>query len=197
VLKRIACCAVAVAAAVASAAVPASEVQARTRTTATVYRAFSYHGLIVPDVRVESGYCWTTSNVTPRGDAWRCFVGNFIYDPCFSSALAFGVVVCPTPWNDGGTEIRLAKPLPRRQTRYVTPSLKLLPWAIQTETGADCVLSSGAANVVRGKRLNYTCGTNVGLWGVPNRASQPWTILSASVNATVLSHRVAILHAWM
>jgi hypothetical protein len=186
----------------ASAAVWSSDAQARTHTTATVYQAFSYHGVIVPHVRVESGYCLTTSGVTPRSDAWRCFVGNYIYDPCFSSTFAFGVVVCPTPWTGTGLEIRLTKPLPQA-TSHVAPSLALQPWALQTTAGADCVLSSAAGPPpVHGQRLNYFCGRKAkvglwGLWGVPNRASQPWTILSAPFNATVLSHRVAIRHAWM
>ncbi len=194
--KRIACRTLVALAVMASAAAWSSGAQTVTHTTATVYQAFSYHGVIVPHVRVESGYCWENSNVTARRDAWRCFVGNFIYDPCFSSTFAYGVVVCPTPWTDTGIEIRLTKPLPKAFS-HAAPSLKLIPWALQTASGADCILSSGASNIVHGQRLNYSCGTNTGLWGFPRRASQPWTILSAPFNATVLSHRVAILHAWM
>jgi hypothetical protein len=102
-----------------------------------------------------------------------------------------------------GIEIRLTKPLPTRQPSYVAPSLKEDPWAIQTASGADCVLASGAGpRPIHGQGLNYFCGSSsspgaIGLWGYPNRASQPWTIFSAPGNATVLSHRVAILHAWM
>src|SRR5665213_51415 len=32
-----------------------------------------------------SGYCWEGSAAAPRADAWRCFEGNDILDPCFGS----------------------------------------------------------------------------------------------------------------
>jgi hypothetical protein len=176
----------------------ASYAPAATPTTAAVYRAFSARGRIVPHIRVQSGYCWSASDVTPRDDAWRCLVGNLILDPCFSSALASGVVVCPTPWNDTGTEIRLTKALPKLLT-HTAPSGALAPWAIETAPRADCLLSSGASSVLQGRRLNYFCGAKAkyGLWGFPDRASQPWTIFSAPLRATKLSARVAISRAWM
>ena len=186
------------AAALASAAVWSSGAQAGTHTTATVYEAFSYHGVIVPHVRVSSGYCWTQSDVTPRADAWRCFIANTINDPCFSSTLAYGVVVCPTPWNDQGVEIRLTRALPKPLT-HGRPSTALQPWALQLASGAHCLLASGASSVVQGKRLNYFCGASAkyGLWGLPDRSTQPWTILTGPFSATQLSRRAAIAHAWM
>ena len=184
---------------VAFASISSSAAVAAGHTTATVYSAFSYHGVIVPHVQVVSGYCSENSAVTERDDAWRCLVGNDIYDPCFSSEFAFGVVVCPTPWNDSGVEIQLTKPLPKALS-HLAPSLRMQPWAIQTASGADCVLSSVAGpRPIHGRHLNYFCGTTfmVGLWGFPDRRSQPWTIFSAPQNATVLSHRVTIRRAWM
>jgi hypothetical protein len=193
--RRIALC---VTVALATTAIAAGAAQGRGHTAASVYEAFSYHGVIVPQVSVASGYCFTSSDVTWRDDAWRCFVGNALYDPCFSSPLAFGVVVCPIPWSDTATEIRLTKALPSSGS-HTPPSLALQPWAIETAAGAHCLLSSGASNVVHGKRLNYFCGKNVkyGLWGFPSRKTQPWTILQAPFNAKVLKHRLAIVRAWM
>jgi hypothetical protein len=190
--------AVGVALALATTATAAGAAQERGHTAASVYEAFSYHGVIVPQVSAASGYCFTSSDVTRRDDAWRCFVANTLYDPCFSSPLAFGVVVCPIPWSDTGTEIRLTKALPSSGS-HMRPSLALQPWAMETAAGAYCLLSSGASNVVHGKRLNYFCGKNdkYGLWGFPSRRSQPWTILQAPFAANVLKHRVAIVRAWM
>ena len=175
-----------------------SGAQATGHTSATVYEAFSYHGVVEPSVTNASGYCFTSSNVTRRNDAWRCFVGNSLYDPCFSSQFAFGVVVCPIPWQDKGTEIHLTKPLPKSGSRPA-PSLSLQPWAVETVSGSFCTLSSGASRVVQGHRLNYFCGRNAkqGLWGVPSRKRQPWTILIAPLNAKTLTHRVALVRAWM
>jgi hypothetical protein len=186
----------AVLALLAASAVPIASAQASTRTVVTVYEAFSYHGVVVPHVSgVESGYCWESSNVTLRLDAWRCFIGNSILDPCFSSEFANNVV-CPMPWNDTAVEINLTKPLPK-PSNHTAPSARLAPWALETASGAVCVLASGASSVVHGKRLNYVCSAKLGLWGYPNRKHEPWTILSAPPTARVLSHRVAILHAWM
>jgi hypothetical protein len=172
--------------------------QAKGHTTATVYEAFSYHGVVEPHVTSATGTCFTSSDVTRRDDAWRCLVGNALYDPCFSSQLAFGIVVCPVPWQDSGTEIHLSKPLPASGSHTI-PSLSLQPWAVETAAGAFCVLSSGASSVVHGKRLNYFCGKNAkqGLWGFPSRKKQPWTILLAPPNAKVLKHRIAVVRAWM
>jgi hypothetical protein len=180
---------------VAAAALPVGAAQAGTRTIATVYEAFSYHGVVIPHVQVEAGYCWESSNVTRRLDAWRCFVGNTILDPCFSSEFASNVV-CPTPWNDTAVEINLTKPLPK-PTNHAAPSVQLQPWAIQTASGANCIFASGATSVVHGHRLNYFCSAKLALWGYPNRRSTTWTILSAPPSARTLSHRTAILRAWM
>jgi hypothetical protein len=48
-------------------------------------------------------------------------------------------------------------------------------------------------------RLNYFCenGGNNGLWGYPDRRSEPWTILIAPFTARSLHERRAIRHAWM
>ncbi len=190
--------ALAVAACVAGGGAGAGAAAAMPHTVASVYRAFGPAGRVVPHVKVRSGHCWTSSDVTPREDAWRCFMGNLILDPCLSDAAAPGVVVCPTPWNDTAVELRLTRPLPHLLTHTV-PSLALAPWALQTASGADCLLSSGASAVVGGRRLNYFCGAGAkyGLWGLPDRRSQPWTIFSAPFGATVLSARVAISRAWM
>ena len=72
-------------------ALVATGAQATGHTTATVYEAFSYHGVPEPAVTSASGSCFTSSDVTRRDDAWRCTVGNTLYDPCFSSSLAFGI----------------------------------------------------------------------------------------------------------
>lgn len=176
----------------------ASGASSKGHTAESVYEAFSYHGVVEPTVTSVSGSCFTSSDVTRRDDAWRCTVGNTLYDPCFSSAFHFGVVVCPIPWQDSGTEIHLTKPLPAPGS-HTPPSLSLQPWAVETTAGAFCVLSSGASNSVHGKRLNYFCGKNAkqGLWGFPSRKTQPWTILIAPFNARKLSHRVGLVRAWM
>ena len=164
-------------------------------TVAKVYEAFSYHGVVIPHAQVVSGYCTGSSAATKRVDAWRCVEGASIQDPCFSSEFANGVV-CPTPWNNAAVEITLTKPLPKA-TNQSSPSLRMQPWAIQLASGAGCIYSSTTTTRVHGTRLDYVCSAKLGLWGFPNRKKRTWTILSAPPNATSLSRRAAILHAWM
>src|SRR5512133_1075667 len=62
------------------------------RTRVHYFHAFR-NGRIAPGIhvaRTARGYCWTTSGVEGGRDTWRCFLGNLIYDPCFS----------PTPHSD-------------------------------------------------------------------------------------------------
>lgn len=170
-------------------------------TGASVYLPFSASGSIAMTVTsAKSGYCWTSSETTPRRDAWRCFIGNSIYDPCFSSTLSTGIVLCPTaPWSNRGTEIKLTKKLPTSQANHGALSLGNQPWALQLTSGHDCLFAGGATATIGSRRLNYFCSGlgPVGLWGYPNRKAQPWTIYEAPGSATKLRTTVAIKRAWM
>jgi hypothetical protein len=172
---------------------------AHTTTTATIFRAFHPDGTPTLDAHTKSGSCFTGSLTIDRGDAWRCIVGNLLFDPCFSSAHAPGKVLCPNAQLNGGVEIKLTKGLPHAMGNPGAPSLKDQPWDIQLTSGRHCELSSGASNVVQGVRLNYFCGAGIkfGLWGFPRRKSQPWTILSAPFSAKHLHAWVAIRRVWM
>jgi hypothetical protein len=156
--------AVVVVAAIAAAPTPAA---ARLTTKATIFRAFNSAGVPTIPVRSKSGYCFTGSLTINRGDAWRCFVGNQIYDPCFSSSKAPGEVICPGLQVGGGIRIRLTRAFPRQYGDSGSPSLRNQPWDIGLATGQHCAFASGASNVIHGVRLNYFCrpGTNYGLWG--------------------------------
>ena len=83
------------------------------------------------------GSCWSSSLAAGRDDAWRCMRGNYIFDPCFSSPKAQGVVLCVvSPWSKSGVEIVLTKRLPNPYAGR--PSTTGLPWAIQTSAGLRC-----------------------------------------------------------
>jgi hypothetical protein len=172
---------------------------AQAGTSVTVYQAFAARGGVTLHTRSRSGHCPTGSEATPRRDAWRCFSGNFVLDPCFSSTHDRGVVVCPeAPWLTHGVEIHLTKPLAAAEGNHAAPSPSLRPWALELSNGLRCLFADGATSVVEGNRLNYLCaGANEeGLWGLPNRMSASWTILIAPFQATKLSERVGIRHAW-
>ena len=127
-------------------------------TVRTVFQAFNSAGRPTIQVRSTSGECFSGSAATTRRDAWRCRVGNRIYDPCFSSGSARGVVICPTNLRlTGGIRIRLTQPLPRRFGNNRAPSLALQPWDIELANGWRCRILTGATDVFSGMRLNYGC----------------------------------------
>jgi hypothetical protein len=169
-------------------------------TTATIYSPYSASGTSLLHTHSRRGHCSSSSESALHSDAWRCATGNELADPCFSTSAAAATVVCPeAPWKDTGIEIRLTKPLPHAETGRGAPSLRSRPWALELYDGQRCVYATGATNVVEGQRLNYFCGaaSHTGLWGLPNRRSEPWTILTAPFAAKHLAQRTAIRHAWM
>ena len=165
----------------------------------TVFKPYLSAGEPAFPFRTESGHCFTGSLAINRTDAWRCIVGNVIHDPCFSSTLDPGGVLCPDRQVTSGIDIRLTKRLPRALADSGKPSLRNQPWDIELMNGRHFVFSSGATNVVHGVRLNYFCGAscNYGLWGFPRRSTQPWTILVGPFTAKALHERRAIRHVWM
>ena len=169
------------------------------RTTVMVFRPFAANGQSLIGGSTASGTCLSSSLVTPRRDAWNCMAGSEVYDPCFSSPKASGVVLCVTaPWSRSGVKVRLQRPLPKPSSTSGAPSTKDQPWALQLDNGQTCLLTSGAAVVVSGERLDYACTgvTSGGLWGFPSRHTQPWTIFSAPATAKHLTQRVKIRLAW-
>jgi len=170
-------------------------------TQATVFQAFTATGKPTIPTTKQSGYCVSGSAATDRVDAYRCLVKNGIIDPCFASALAPTVVVCPYPTLKAGWEIRLTKPLPIRYIGKATPSIRDQPLAIETVTGAYCFFSTGGTAAVGKVRENYGCSHGGWLWGYPNRSARPWwTILVGPTHAPPhprLTKRVGIRRVWM
>jgi hypothetical protein len=169
-------------------------------TTATVYRPFTASGASRLSGPAKRGYCWTASETTGRHDAWRCASGNYIYDPCFSTAVVKQFVLCPlAPWRNTGIKLLLTRPVPTALANHGALSLRNQPWALELYDGRTCLLSGGASSLVNGIRLNYFCtnGGSTGLWGFPNRRTEPWTIYIAPYSATRLSQRATIKRAWM
>jgi hypothetical protein len=59
-----------------------------------------------------TGDCTTESCKSSRSDAWRCFAGSQILDPCFENPLFEREVLCvPSPWARG----RGGRPHPARR----------------------------------------------------------------------------------
>jgi hypothetical protein len=173
---------------------------AATHTRASIDTPVASSG--APTVHVAStvrGHCWIGSLAAARSDAWRCLTGNLIYDPCFSSPSAPGIVLCPAsgPWTPRAIKIKLTAKLPTKYANPGRPSTTGLPWALVTTSGWRCRLATGATSVVQGRRANYVCtGTKDWLWGAASRRSEPWKILVAPASANKLKRTVGIRSAW-
>jgi hypothetical protein len=116
------------------------------------------------------GYCWNESLVTPRRDAWRCMVGNDIYDPCFSRSRNVTTVACAdNAFSKRLTVIALTKPLPSRESDDDS-----WPWGLVLANGRTCVMTTGATDAVDDMRLNYACGAGGWVVGEVDESTHPW-----------------------
>ncbi len=110
----------------------------------------------VPSGASRSGGCWTDSIAVARRGAWRCTVGNEIYDPCFSNSALSGAVICDANPAKGspGFVLKLTKPLPK-------PSAQTLPhprpWLVKLTDGAMCQIQTGTIAFVAGIEVPYGC----------------------------------------
>jgi hypothetical protein len=111
-----------------------------------------------------SGTCaMGESLAVSRTDAWRCMVGNIIYDPCFASAPHATSVICGAlPSHPYGITVRLAKPLPAH-----SPVRAAQPWLLQLGDGTTCGFLTGATFGVHGERANYGCSDQQYIIGLP------------------------------
>lgn len=163
--------------AVAGAGGVAAAVLLRTAHTNRV-PVFTPQGRLSPQFHVGArgrGYCWEASLASTDADAYRCFQGNLIHDPCFAaSAHARSVVCFLDPWH-AVTVLRLTRRLPRHGPAVKGPPL---PWAIVTTDGRRCVFMTGATALAGGERVNYGCTDGSYLIGNPDTRAPLWTIRS-------------------
>ena len=128
----------------------------------TVTRQFHAYradgGLAVQVGDVARGSCFSTSVAAPGADAYRCFAGNKILDPCFAPAdtspgqAGVQVACVATPWSRA-LALTLTQPLPKP----AGPKEAARPWAFQLGNGARCVASTGTVPAVQGINLGYHC----------------------------------------
>jgi hypothetical protein len=158
-----------------------------------------------PDIQVTDqaeGACFTGSLADPgRIDAWRCMVGNRIYDPCFVAAVDLSKVACvPTPWATDAVMITLTRDLPSAAGRTGS-LLDAMPWGLELENGARCaVASTGAGGAIAGQRINYSCrhadGSDAGaVVGDIDRSQASWRVFVTGANPWVIG-QMAVAVAW-
>jgi hypothetical protein len=145
--------------------------------------------------RPLSGYAVTSTSTgamcLPASEAvqgaYRCFAGNFVYDPCWAAAdraATPSAVLCLTrPWDSSVTRLvsggRLAP-----QDRTISGS-SATPWGVQLSGGTRCVLAQGTHDLFAGKVVDYTCedSRTVVLRGIAIDGAQ-WRVATATRNST-------------
>ncbi len=106
-----------------------------------------------PSGEPQAGNCWTNSISVWRADAWRCMVGNMIYDPCFSTDA--GVICGANPMSPTATfALTLTEPLPAPDAPQ---DMGASAWMVKLADGAVCEFATGATGGVGDERINYFC----------------------------------------
>ncbi|GCF11324.1 hypothetical protein [Dictyobacter arantiisoli] len=121
----------------------------------------------------QAGNCWETSLADPRPDAWRCIVGNTIYDPCFSALQQKSYVICDAnPAGDTrGMKVTFLDSLPASTATKNTAR----PWILQLSDGTTCTFITGATALINGERVNYACNDQSVIPGYPKQGTI-WTV---------------------
>ena len=185
---------------IALAALPGGTASAVAPTIDVTYSPFS------PAARPAAGFtvlpqaggtCATASFVAIGPAAFRCTVGDRIYDPCYldpvASPAAAPVVDCvAAPWEAHIVRLHLAAP----PNPALAAPTSLPPWALRLASGRRCVRATGATTVVRGRRLSYVCDGHRVLFGRPRTTTPTWSIRQARDAGGAAARDVAIAVAW-
>ena len=112
-----------------------------------------------PAAGSKDGRCWTTSIAIPRPDAWRCMVGNEIFDPCFSLADGKSVECGSNPSKGkSGFRLNLTEPLPKPEnTAQAAAIVAKSGWWLVLADGTSCTPATGTRAMIAGKMTTYYC----------------------------------------
>jgi hypothetical protein len=168
-------------------------VTATATTKVTRYEAWTPDGdPAVAEFTERRGDCNSSSYVSGTSDAWRCFVGSNILDPCFQNPQSDREVLCVrSPWARRGIVV----------TSRLDPGDrfpgKVGPWYLVIRHRLHCGFVTGGTGVVRGFRLNYFCGRRGPfLFGKPIRTRPTWRVrMSRNPNGPRL-RTVPVRTAW-
>ena len=111
----------------------------------------------VPSGPTVAGSCSGGANTFEDANAWRCFKGDEIYDPCFGINDNPSAVVCDADPASGkaGFLVKLKDPLPRRDA--IDAALAKRPWIMKLADGAVCRPMDGVVGTVAGLEAGWDC----------------------------------------
>jgi hypothetical protein len=125
------------------------------------------------------GNCWTESIALERADAWRCMVGNAIFDPCFSATPHATSVICDAyPTHPVGTRVTLSSPLPAHSVPHGTRA-----WSLVLGNGAYCAAFTGTIDLYHGLPMDYGCTNRWNVLGDPYAQGKVWYATVVALNA--------------
>jgi hypothetical protein len=111
------------------------------------------------------------------GDAYRCFAGNGVYDPCWVMSNKVFVVCMSAPWSFNVVLLHVTKGYDN--TGYSQRAASI-PWGVQLTNGELCDLLQGATSTVGGRRVNFGCQrVKYVLVGNVDRHHKVWRIRKA------------------
>ena len=131
-----------------------------TTAAVTATEVISYTPTEIP-TETQAGSCFANAIGLGRTDAWRCTVGNQIYDPCFEVNDAPTVVCGANPTTgDTGFVLELTEPLPEPNAGQGQSSKA---WLVELADGQVCGLMTGTVPGVGDRVAPYGCpdGSNL------------------------------------
>ena len=111
----------------------------------------------LPSGPAAEGSCSGGANTFEDANAWRCFKGDEIYDPCFSTKDNRGAVVCDADPASGkaGFLLKLKDSLPKRDA--IDEDMAKRPWIMKLADGAVCRPMDGAVGTIAGLEAGWDC----------------------------------------
>jgi hypothetical protein len=121
----------------------------------------------------------TRASCTPGseaiGQAYRCFAGNYVYDPCWAEKAATPTVLCvPDPWSRTDARLGVSGGLAAIPNEGAVGE----PWGVELQDGKRCVLFQGAHSAFRGATIDYDCGPSLSLLHGLRKGSGGWVARS-------------------
>jgi hypothetical protein len=136
-------------------------------------------------VTSRAAHAQCSSGSEAIGQAYRCFAGNAVYDPCWGEKAASPTVLCVAdPWLHTAAELQVSSPLGSIPAEGGGPGE---PWGVQLAGGQRCVLAQGAHSVFDGKVVSYYCTPGLSLLRGLDRGSVTWTARSVIEKSGKLS----------
>jgi hypothetical protein len=140
---------------------------------------------------VVAGSCWTNSIAAPyRDDAWRCMIGNEIYDPCFQipGNANLRCNAGPKDATDPSSIIlSLTKPLPKTEGHLAPATPYDGAWLIELKGGIVCSPFTGTLPFSdKGGVATYGCSDKRLIFGI-NADGKVWTAKVGSLGTATES----------